>query len=341
MSQTELVVDDVVKEENMFYPIKLIPVYKDYIWGGRNLERLGRNLPEGIVAESWEVSAHPEGESVIANGEFAGISLSDLLAKFGKQIIGTKLSEGYIHQFPLLIKLIDANQQLSVQVHPDDEYARTHEGGYGKNEMWYIIAADPGAEIICGLVPGTTRESLAKAIRENRIEQCLNKIPVAAGDAFNISAGMVHGLGAGIVLAEIQQSSNLTYRLYDYNRTDARGNKRPLHIEKALEVIDFNSSGQAGRLKAMVQEEAPGLRKKRLINSRYFEVDLSELDGETHINTDLERFFCHTFIKGSGRVIYQGGCLQFKRAESILVPAALGEYAIEGKTEYLTTSIPI
>ncbi len=325
----------------MFYPIKLIPVYKDYIWGGRSLERLGRNLPEGIVAESWEVSAHPDGVSIIANGEFAGLSLPELLAKFGKRITGTKLPERYIRQFPLLIKLIDANQQLSVQVHPEDQYALTHEGGYGKNEMWYIIKADPGAEIIYGLVPGTTRESLGEAVRENRIEGCLNTIPVSAGDAFNIPAGMVHGLGAGIVLAEIQQSSNLTYRLYDYNRRDNLGNRRPLHIEKALEVIDFNFPSQAGKLKPIVQENVPGLIKKRLIDNSYFEVDLYELDGETHLTTNGERFFCYTFIEGNGRFIYQEGALQFKRAESVLIPAALGDYVIEGKTEYLKTGIPV
>ena len=324
----------------MFYPIKLVPVYKDYLWGGRNLEKLGRALPEGTVAESWEVSAHPDGVSIVANGEFTGMSLSELLVKFDKQIVGTALPDVYAHQFPLLIKLIDANKKLSVQVHPDDHYARTHEGGYGKNEMWYIIAADPGAEIIYGLVPGTTRDTLEKAVRENRIESCLQTISVAAGDVFSIPAGMVHGLGAGIVLVEIQQSSNLTYRLYDYNRADVHGNKRPLHIEKAMEVIDFGPPGQAGKLENIRSQEVPGLVKRQLIADRYFEVDLYELDGEIHETTAGERFFCYTFIEGSGRFSYQGGVLQFKKAESVLIPAALGDYSIEGRTKYLKTAIP-
>lgn len=325
----------------MFYPIKFIPVYKDYLWGGRNLEKLGRTLPEGTVAESWEVSAHPDGVSIVANGEFAGMSLPELLAKFGKQIVGTKLPEVYVHQFPLLIKLIDATKRLSVQVHPDDDYARTHEGGYGKNEMWYVITADPGAEIIYGLVPGTTRDSLEKAVGENRIESCLQTIPVTAGDVFNIPAGMVHGLGAGIVLAEIQQSSNLTYRLYDYNRTDARGNRRPLHIDKAMEVINFGSPGQAGKLGGIHKEDVPGLVKRQLIANRYFEVDSYELDGETHETTAGGRFFCYIFLEGSGRFIYQGGTLQFEMAESLLVPAALKDYVIEGKTKFLKVSLPV
>lgn len=325
----------------MFYPLKFTPVYQDYIWGGRNLEKLGRSLPKGTVAESWEISAHPDGVSIIANGEFAGRPLPELLGKFGKEIVGTRLPKIYIAQFPLLIKLIDANQQLSVQVHPDDRYARTHEGGYGKNEMWYIISADPGAAIIYDLLPGTSRESFREAVRENRIESCLKTIPVAAGDAFNIPAGMVHGLGAGILLAEIQQSSNLTYRLYDYNRADAQGNRRPLHIEKALEVIDFNSAGQGEKLKGLIKRNTHGLVKKQLIANSYFEVDLGELDGELHETTKGERFFSYTFLEGCGKIIYQGGSLQFKTAESVLVPAVLGDYTIEGKAKFLKVGLPI
>lgn len=325
----------------MFYPIKFRPVYKDYLWGGRNLKKLGRTLPEGIVAESWEVSAHPDGVSIIANGDFAGMPLPELVAKFGKQIIGTKLPKAYLDQFPLLIKLIDANQRLSVQVHPDDHYAKAYEGGFGKNEMWYIISANPGAEIIYDIISGTTRETFSKAVRENRIESCLKTIPVTAGDAFNIPAGMVHGLGAGIVLAEIQQSSNLTYRLYDYNRTDTHGNRRPLHIEKALEVINFKSAGQAEKLRGLITENTPGLIKKELIANCYFKVDLCELNGELHETTAGERFSSYTFLEGDGRIIYEEGSLPFKTAESILIPAALRNYTIEGKAKFLKVGIPI
>ncbi len=324
----------------MLYPMKFFPVYKDYIWGGRNLEKLGRALPEGIVAESWEVSAHPDGVSFIANGEYAGTPLPELLAKFGREIIGTKLPEAYIDQFPLLIKLIDANQRLSVQVHPDDQYAGSHEGGYGKNEMWYIISANPGAEIIYDVVPGTTRDTFSEAVRGNRIESCLKAIPVAAGDVFYIPAGMVHGLGGGIVLAEIQQSSNLTYRLYDYNRTDAHGNKRPLHIEKALDVIDFSSAGQAEKLTGIIREDIPGLVKKELIANNYFQVDLCQFDGKLDETTSGEGFFSYIFIEGGGRIIYQGSSLPFKTAESVLIPAALGNYSIEGKAKFLKVSLP-
>lgn len=324
----------------MLYPLKFVPVYKDYIWGGRNLERLGRDLPEGIVAESWEISGHPDGISIVANGELAGLSLPELLTKFDKEIIGTEPYERYINQFPLLIKLIDANQKLSVQVHPDDEYAVVHEGGYGKNEMWYIVSAEPGAEIIYDLVPGTTRETFAAAVREDQIDDYLMTVPVFAGDVFYIPAGMVHGLGAGIVVAEIQQSSNLTYRLYDYNRTDAKGNKRPLHIEQGLEVIDFKSAGQWGKLEGIIKEHKLGFLRKELIINEYFEVDICELDGEIVRNTDGQRFFSYTFLEGNGKISYTGGSVKYKAVESILVPAAVGDYTIEGKTKYLKVSVP-
>lgn len=324
----------------MFYPLKFVPVYKDYLWGGRNLERFGRNLPQGLVAESWEISGHPDGISIVANGELAGLSLPELLVKFGREIIGTKVSERYINQFPLLIKLIDANEKLSVQVHPGDEYAAVHEGGFGKNEMWYVVSAEPGAAIIYDLVPGTTRETLDAAIREGRIENCLKTVPVVAGDVFYIPAGMVHGLGAGIIVAEIQQSSNLTYRLFDYNRTDAKGNKRPLHIEQALEVIDFKSAGQRGKVEGVIKESKPDFLRKELIANEYFEVDICELDGEVVQNTDGQRFFSYTFLEGAGKINHRGGSVNFKTAESILVPAAVGGYGIEGKAKYLKVSIP-
>lgn len=325
----------------MLYPLKFVPVYKDYIWGGRNLERLGRVLPEGLVAESWEISGHPDGISIVANGALAGISLPELLRKYGKEIIGTKLPESYIRQFPLLIKLIDANQQLSVQVHPDDQYAAAHEGGYGKNEMWYIISAEPGASIIYDLVPGTTRETLAAAIGEGRIENNLKTVPVVAGDVFNIPAGMVHGLGAGIIVAEIQQSSNLTYRLYDYNRTDAKGRQRPLHIEQALEVIDFKSAGQRRKLAGIIKQNHSGFLRKELIANEYFEVDICELDGEVVQNTNGQRFFSYIFLEGDGKINCLGGSVNYKAAESILVPAAIGEYTIEGKAKFLKVGIPM
>ena len=239
----------------MLYPLKFKPLYKDYIWGGRNLEALGKTLPAtGIVAESWEVSCHKNGSSIIANGEYGGTTLPELLEQLGRTLVGSSLSQKDVDKFPLLIKFIDAENNLSVQVHPDDVYAYKNENGeYGKNEMWFIISAKPGAKLVYDVIPGTTREKFADAVSENRIESLLKKVEVFAGDVINIPAGLVHAIGKGILLAEVQQNSDTTYRVYDYGRTG-----RPLHIAKALDVIDFNSAGRREKYAGLVLDLGRG-----------------------------------------------------------------------------------
>ena len=321
------------------YPLKFFPVYKDYIWGGRNLELLGRRLPAGKVAESWEVSGHPDGVSIIANGEYRGMTLPEFLRRFGSRAAGRACSQAYAGDFPLLVKLIDAEQRLSVQVHPDDEYAALYERGQrGKNEMWYIISAAPGAQIVYGLRPGITREKLARAIEEERVEDCLRTIGVQAGDVIDIPPGTVHALGAGIVLAEIQQSSNLTYRIYDYGRRDARGNLRPLHIEQALKVIDFSFSSTAPVFSREEAVPAPGAAEEtveRLASNRYFTVEKLRFAGERVEKADGERFFIYMNLRGRGTLRFEGGALPLGPAESFFIPASLGVYSLTGPLEML------
>ncbi|MDT8715677.1 class I mannose-6-phosphate isomerase [Clostridium sp. 19966] len=325
----------------MLYPLKFEPVYKDYIWGGRELAKFGKDLPEGIVAESWEISGHPDGEGIVANGEYKGISLTALIKKLGRDLVGYKLEEKDVEKFPLLIKLIDANDRLSVQVHPEDEYAQVHENGeYGKNEMWYIVEAKEGAKIVYGVKPGTTRESFAKAVKEDRIEDCLNYIEVKTGDAVNIPAGLVHAIGAGILIAEIQQNSNTTYRVFDYNRTDKNGNKRPLHIEKALDVINFENCNVKGKLKPLEIKLDDKSSKKYLVANKYFSVEKYSIDGTIKENADGERFFTYTCFDGEGEISFNGGKETIKRGQSILIPAALGEYEISGKLELVKSCVP-
>ncbi len=325
----------------MLYPLKFKPVFKDYIWGGRNLEKFGKQLPPGKVAESWEISCHPNGESVVLNGEFAGLSLLGLIQKYGRELIGTALPDKDMVKFPLLIKLIDANDRLSVQVHPDDDYAFRHENGeLGKNEMWHILSSKPGAKLIYGIRPGTTRESFEQAVEENRIEDCLNSVEVAPGDTFNIPAGLIHAIGEGIVLAEIQQNSDTTYRVFDYNRVDKNGQPRPLHIEKAKEVIDFNGS--------MCSEKAEGLKvkidahsiKKYLIANKYFAVELLEVKGSVLENADGNKFYIYVLTEGEGSLKYDGGTISVVRGESLLIPASMGFYSLEGSFTALKTYVP-
>ncbi|MDF2672763.1 MAG: mannose-6-phosphate isomerase, class [Clostridiales bacterium] len=324
----------------MLYPFKFNPVFKDYIWGGRELEKLGKRLPEGITAESWEISTHPDGISSIANGEFRGQLLTDLIDRFEKEILGTELYTTSV-KFPLLIKFIDANKKLSVQVHPRDEYARSHENGeLGKNEMWYILAAKPGAKLVYGTRPGITKPDFRKAVEEDRIGECLNEVEVFPGDVLNIPAGLIHAIEEGIVLAEIQQNSNTTYRVFDYNRVDSKGNKRPLHIEKALDVIDFNLGINKAKTKGLDVKLNSTSTKSYKIANKYFSVEEYDVNGDVEENADGSKFYIYVFVDGAAEILYNGGKIEVAKGESILVPAALGKYTIEGKFKALKTYVP-
>lgn len=313
----------------MFYPLKFIPVYKDYIWGGRNLEKLGKKLPEGIVAESWEVAAHRDGVSIVANGSFKGMSLSRLFNRFRTELCGSAL-DGF-DRFPLLLKLIDASSDLSVQVHPDDKYAACHENGeWGKYEAWYIISAEPGAYLIYDVVPGTGKEDFLKALENENLEPCLKKVPVSAGDVINIPAGVVHAICKGIVLAEIQQNSNATYRVYDYNRTDSNGMKRPLHIDKALDVIDFASENRKPKYNGIKVRLKDNCYKTYLVANRYFCAERYEIDGSIHENTNGERFFIYLVLDGTAAFDGIRGITEASKGESVLIPASMGEYLLSG-----------
>lgn len=324
----------------MLYPLKFASSYKDYIWGGRNLEKIGKQLPEGKVAESWEISCHPAGVSIVSNGIYKGVPLPDLIKSCGRSIIGASLNEGALLKFPLLIKLIDANDKLSVQVHPNDDYAAEHENGEsGKDEMWYVISAKPGARLVYDVLPGTTKESFTKAVYENRIEDCLKYIPVSEGDVIDIPAGLVHAIGEGILLAEVQQNSNATYRVFDYNRLE-NGIKRPLHIEKALDVIDFNFSCRQEKIKGLSVDLGPASTKRCIIANRHFAVEVYDVDGSIEETADGSRFYTYTIINGHAVIRYGSTELSVKCGESVLIPASLGEYSIEGILTAIKAYVP-
>jgi mannose-6-phosphate isomerase len=325
----------------MFYPLQFKPVFKDYIWGGRNLEKFGKKLPPGNVAESWEISCHPNGESVVSNGEFAGMSLPELVRKFGRQLVGTSLPDKDVKKFPLLIKLIDANDKLSVQVHPDDRYALSHENGeLGKNEMWYILSAKPGAQLIYDVKPGTTPDIFAQAVQENRISDCLKTVEVFPGDTINIPAGLIHAIGEGIVLAEIQQNSDTTYRVFDYNRVDKSGNHRPLHIQKAQEVINFHSAGRQEKQSGLIFNMDSHSKKKYLVANSYFAVELLDINGSVLENADGSKFYIYILTEGEGLLHYESGTLKVTKGESLLIPASMGFYSLEGRFKTLKTYVP-
>lgn len=325
----------------MFYPLKFQPFYKSYLWGGRNLERFGKMLPEGIVAESWEISCHPNGVSIINNGEYAGTPLTGFIGEFGSKVVGTALPDKDLAKFPLLVKLIDANDKLSVQVHPCDAYASSHENGeLGKNEMWYILEAKPGAELVYDVRPGTTKDDFTQAVSQGVIEKHLKKLPVSTGDVINIPAGLIHAIGAGIILAEIQQNSDITYRVYDYDRIDANGNKRPLHIEKALEVIDFNSHNRREKTEGLVIQPSKNALRKYLVANPYFAVELDTVRGTLDEIADGSKFYIYFLAEGSGEILYDNGSVPVTRGESVLIPASMGAYNLKGDLKALKAYVP-
>ena len=219
--------------------IKLKSVYQEYIWGGSKIHELLHKdtgtLPR--VAESWEVSTHPAGKSIVENGAFRGKTLNEYFDQIGWGTAGRYAARN--HQLPILIKYIDAKENLSIQVHPNDKYARKHEGDNGKNEMWFVLAADEGAFIYLGFSRDVTKEEIKRRIADNTREEVLNRVEVKPNEAFYIPAGTVHAIGAGCLICEVQQTSNVTYRIYDYGRTDENGKPRELHVKKALDVLDY------------------------------------------------------------------------------------------------------
>lgn len=311
------------------YPLTFHPIYKKKIWGGRQLERiLGRTLPSGLIGESWDVAAHPHGTSVVDRGPLAGRNLSQLVEEYGEELLGP----GRIPasgKFPLLLKLIDANDDLSVQVHPDDAYAREHGGeAWGKTELWYIVHSEPGAWIVWGLRSGVTKEQFAQAIEAGgqEILACLNKVPVQAGQIYPVSAGLVHALGAGCVVAEIQQNSDTTYRVYDWDRVDQQGKGRDLHVQQALDVIDF--SPQAADFDYQLSR-----------CTRFFSFQV--LDKPQSAALDLRSGFqILTAVEGRAEVAWRGNVTELTVGQSCLLPAALGVCELKAEGQVLRSSLP-
>lgn len=313
----------------MLYPLFFEPIYKNIIWGGRKLETyFKRNIPEGNVAESWEVCCHKNGMSIIKNGPLKGKTLDEVIKLYGKEILGKKYDS-----FPLLIKLIDANDKLSIQVHPDDDYSQRVENQLGKTEMWYVIDAKKDAKLVYGLKKGTTKESLKKALEENIVEKILNFVPVEKGDIIFIPSGTVHAILDGLLLAEIQQNSDITYRLYDWNRVDNDGKKRELHIDKALDVIDYDFEG---KILKPIFIELDGYSISKAVSCKYFNVDIINIKEEFKDKPD-NSFIIFTAIEGEGKLIYDKE-YEIKMGDSFLIPASLGEFKIKGNLTLLKTT---
>jgi len=317
------------------YPLRLAEICKSKIWGGRNLETvLGKRLPEGeLVGESWEVSDRPDNESMVSNGACAGRNLHELVEAWGPRLLGrARLERG---RFPLLYKFIDANQVLSVQVHPDDTLAAGFdEQDVGKTEMWYVIDARPGAKLVGGVQPDATVETFREAIESAALEPLLVDVPVLAGDALFVPPGTVHAIGEGIVLAEIQRNSDLTYRVYDWGRLGLDGRPRPLHIEKALKSIVFGRPAPA--VVRPLDIPAEGARRHVLAASRYFTVEKVEVDGAWSEETAVrDSFLIVTCLEGEGTLVNGDATEPLGRGTTLVLPASAGSCRIEGTVSLL------
>ena len=306
-------------------PLQFRPVYQTYPWGGRALAtRLGRSIPEGTVAEAWEISDHPAGPTPVAGGPLAGKTLAELTTIYGLDLMGERnraaLGTG---RFPLLVKLLDARQWLSVQVHPNDEYARAHENDLGKTEMWVVLDAQPGAELILGFRKGVTAGKFADALRDGRADRWLHRATVYPGDAFFVPPGTIHAIGPGTLLAEIQQSSNVTYRVYDWDR-----GSRPLHLDSAMEVLNFDAV-ELGPQRTSLDREA-NTSIERLAACPYFIVDRHCLEPGRRFQgiCDGTTYEIWGLLQGNAEVSTGGGAVGLQPVSWTLLPATAGEYEI-------------
>lgn len=315
------------------YPLLLKAPIKDYLWGGtRLIDEFGFKTDKEKAAEAWVLSCHKDGNSIVKNGEHAGKTLQEVLDVWGKEVLGAKAA-GFTY-FPILIKLIDAKDRLSVQVHPDDEYALAHEGEYGKTEMWYVVDCDEGAQLIYGFNQDISQGEFLERINNNNLSPVCNYVPVKKGDVFFIEAGTMHAIGKGILIAEVQQNSNTTYRVSDYGRLGADGKPRQLHIKQAVEVtkteVPTMPYGNVGDVTLY-----PFGTVRELAKCDYFTAELINLDGNVGVY-DNESFISLLVTEGEVLLSYTGGMMSLKKGDSVFVPATL-KVSLIGTAEIIYT----
>lgn len=301
------------------YPLKFRPILKSVIWGGSDISKFKNIVPmQHGIGESWEISGIPGDISIIENGHFAGTSLQTLLSEKREQLVGAEVYHKFGNKFPLLIKFIDAQDNLSIQVHPDDKLAGERHNSFGKTEMWYVVKAAPGAYLYTGFEKEITPDGYEQSIEDNSFTESLKKHMVKEGDVFFLPAGRVHAIGAGCFIAEIQQTSNITYRIYDYNRKDAQGNSRELHTELAKDAIDFKLYDT---YKTEYKKELN--KPVELVTCPYFTTNLLELNEYTKRDySQKDSFVIYMCLEGSLNLVdNKGNTLHIERGESLLIPA--------------------
>ncbi|MDO4608560.1 MAG: class I mannose-6-phosphate isomerase [Clostridia bacterium] len=317
------------------YPLLLKAPIKDYLWGGtRLIDEFGFETDKENAAEAWMLSCHKDGNSIVRNGDLCGMTLNDAIEALGKNALGKKAAD--FSYFPILIKLIDAKDRLSVQVHPNDDYALANEGEYGKTEMWYVVDCDEDAKLIYGFKQDISKGEFLERINSNNLSPVCNYVPVQKGDIFFIDAGTMHAIGKGILIAEVQQNSNTTYRISDYGRVGADGKPRKLHIKQALDVTNTKKPtkpyGDVGDVTLY-----PFGTVRELAKSKYFCTELIHLDGNVGIY-DNDSFISLLFLDGNATLSYAGGTMKLKKGDSVFLPASV-KVRLTGTAQILHTHL--
>jgi len=313
------------------YPIKFTPIPKETIWGGNKLKTmLSKDFPSNKkMGESWEISGVKNDISLVANGELKGESLNDLIQKFGARLLGHKVYQKFGTEFPLLIKFIDANDALSIQVHPDDKLAKKRHNSYGKTEMWYVLDAEKDANLIVGFNQKVDQELYQRKLEDGKLEEILNSEKVENGSCYFIPAGRVHAIGKGILLAEIQQTSDITYRMYDWNRIDKLGQSRELHTDLAVDAIDYTLENQ------YATEYTSDINKPtNLATSNYFTTNRLVFDKEIRRDyTRLDSFVIYICLDGAFDICFNNEITRVTKGESILIPSELNDISLNPKIQ--------
>ncbi len=317
--------------ENQLYPLVFNPILQDRIWGGTKLKTvLGKeNLPTETTGESWELSAVEGNVSIVKNGAFAGKPLTELLEKYPVEILGTKVHEQFGAQFPLLFKFLDAREDLSIQVHPNDELAKKRHNSFGKTEMWYVMQADEGSRIIVGFKDKSSPEQYLEHLDNKNLIEILNEVEAKKGDVFFLETGTIHAIGAGIMIAEIQQTSDITYRIYDWDRVDANGKSRELHVEEALDAMNYNTTDTQKLYNKDVN------KSNTMVDCPYFTTNYLPLDGSVQVEKSGNSFTVYICTEGEFAVERNNETYSFKKGDTVLLPAGLKAYRLNGKATLL------
>ena len=312
------------------YPLQFEPILKERIWGGTKLKTyLNKPITSDITGESWEISTVENDVSIVANGIFKGKSLNDLINEFPEAVLGTKVYAQFGKQFPLLFKYLDAREDLSIQLHPNDELAKKRHNSFGKTEMWYVMQSDPDSRLIVGFKEKSSPQEFIQNLNNKTLLNILDTKKVKQGDVFMLNTGTIHAIGAGIVIAEIQQTSDITYRVYDFDRVDANGNQRGLHIDLALEALNYEKI-EAQRVYSKTENTS-----NEIVDCQYFTTNIIPLDGNIKVAKNQTSFTVYMCVDGDFQLTIGDENFDYQKGDTVLIPAALTDFQLAGKASIL------